>query len=166
MRHHQPGVIIPWTFISRQDNKYPVAQLFLTNLAIVFHPPPEHGLPRVQRFPAVFPSFPALPRFLSFFSFFLSFSFSLSFSLGFERIQRRREIEVIRLTKGRHEVMVNLNILFPLKSISATISFFHFERVYTSYSSNRYNKDRETQSIIFETNNIASKIKKKKKCIK
>lgn len=83
MRHHQPGVIISWTFISRQDNKCPVAQLFLTNLPIVFHPPPEHRLPVFN----VFPSFPALPRFLSFFSFsFPSLLFSLpSFSLAFER---------------------------------------------------------------------------------
>lgn len=167
MRHHQPGVIIPWTFISRQDNKYPVAQLFLTNLAIVFHPPPEHGLPRVQRFPAVFPSFPALPRFLSFFFFFpFLFFFPFFFTWFRTHTKEATKEEVIRLTKGRHEVMVNLNIFFPFKSISATISFFHFERFYTSYSSNRYNKDRETQSIIFETNNIASKIKKKKKCIK
>ena len=83
MRHHQPGVIISWTFISRQDNKCPVAQLFLTNLPIVFHPPPEHRLPVFN----VFPSFPALPRFLSFFPFsFPSLLFSLtSFSLAFER---------------------------------------------------------------------------------
>lgn len=51
MRHHQPGVIISWTFISRQDNKCPVAQLFLTNLAIVFHPPSEHRVfPRFRDF--------------------------------------------------------------------------------------------------------------------
>lgn len=65
MRHHQPGVIISWTFISRQDNKCPVAQLFLTNLAIVFHPPSEHRV---------------FPRFRDFFLFFFFFpSFSLSF---------------------------------------------------------------------------------------
>lgn len=70
MRHHQPGVIISWTFISRQDNKCPVAQLFLTNLPIVFHPPPEHRLPRVQRFP----EFSRASAISFFFSFFLSFS--------------------------------------------------------------------------------------------
>lgn len=65
MRHHQPGIIISWTFISRQDNKCPVAQLFLTNLAIVFHPPSEHRV---------------FPRFRDFFLFFFFFpSFSLSF---------------------------------------------------------------------------------------
>ena len=58
MRHHQPGVIISWTFISRQDNKCPVAQLFLTNLAIVFHPPSEHRV---------------FPRFRDFFLFFSLF---------------------------------------------------------------------------------------------
>lgn len=44
---------------------------------------------------------------------------------------------------------VNLNIFSPFRSISATISFsFHliYERVYTSYFSNRYNKDRKTHN--------------------
>lgn len=152
MRHHQPGVIISWTFISRQDNKCPVAQLFLTNLPIVFHPPPEHRLPVFN----VFPSFPALPRFLSFFSFsFPSLLFSLlSFSLAFERT-RATKVEGDggdTFNKGKTRG-VNLNIFSPFRSISATISFsFHliYERVYTSYFSNRYNKDRKTQSIILD----------------
>lgn len=101
---------------------------------------------------------------ISFFFFFFPFLFFFPFFFTWFRTHTKEATkeEVIRLTKGRHEVMVNLNIFFPFKSISATISFFHFERFYTSYSSNRYNKDRETQSIIFETNNIASKIKKRK----
>lgn len=152
MRHHQPGVIISWTFISRQDNKCPVAQLFLTNLPIVFHPPPEHRLPRVQRFP----EFSRASAISFFFSFsFPSLLFSLpSFSLAFERT-RATKVEGDggdTFNKGKTRG-VNLNIFSPFRSISATISFsFHliYERVYTSYFSNRYNKDRKTQSIILD----------------
>lgn len=96
------------------------------------------------------------PRFRDFFLFFL-FPFPLfSFPSPLFHLlsnahgrQRWREMEVIRLTKGRHEV--NLNIFSPFRSISATISFhLIYERVYTSYFSNRYNKDRKTQSIILD----------------
>lgn len=100
----------------------------------------------------VFPSFPALPRFLSFFPFsFPSLLFSFpSFSLAFERT-RATKVEGDggdTFNKGKTR-SVNLNIFSPFRSISATISFsFHliYERVYTSYFSNRYNKDRKTHN--------------------
>lgn len=45
---------IPWTFISRPANKCPVAQLFLTNPVIIFHPPSKlcRRTARIQRSPA------------------------------------------------------------------------------------------------------------------
>lgn len=49
----QASIIIPWTFISRPANKCPVAQLFLTNLVIIFHPPdPAIDCPIFHRFPS------------------------------------------------------------------------------------------------------------------
>lgn len=105
---------------------------------------------RVQRFPE-FSRASAI-------SFFFSFSFpSLlfflpSFSLAFERT-RATKVEGDggdTFNKGKTRG-VNLNIFSPFRSISATISFhLIYERVYTSYFSNRYNKDRKTQSIILD----------------
>lgn len=92
------------------------------------------------------------PRFRDFFLFFLFPFLLFSFpSSLFHLLSNATKVEGDggdTFNKGKIRG-INLNIFSPFRSISATISFsFHliYERVYTSYFSNRYNKDRKTHN--------------------